>query len=57
MLHSPFTVTVKPESIDIGPALIPLVAESIVMFSAILFAFVLIIEFVPSQGVLVYFTA
>ena len=54
---SGLTVTVNPESICIGPALIPLLAESMVIFSAILFAFVLIIEFVPNQGVFVYFTA
>ena len=44
------SVTLNPESIVSGPELMAFVAESIVMFSAMFCAFVLIIELVPRNG-------
>jgi hypothetical protein len=46
----PFKIIVFPSAIVIGPADIPLVLAGIVMFSLIVFALVLIILAVPSDG-------
>ena len=50
MLQVPFTVTVFPSAIVIGPALIPLLEAGMVMFSLIVSALVRIIELVPKLG-------
>ena len=50
MLQVPLTVTVKLFAIVTGPKVPPLVLAGMVMFSLIVFAFVLTIELVPNDG-------
>ena len=50
MLQVPLTVTVKLFAIVTGPKVPPLVLAGMVMFSLIVFAFVLTIELVPKLG-------
>ena len=50
MLHVPFTVTVLPFAIVMGPALKPLLVEGMTMFSLMVVEFTLTIESVPNDG-------
>ena len=50
MLHVPFTVTVLPFAIVMGPALKPLLVEGMTMFSLMVVEFTLMIELAPRLG-------
>jgi len=50
MLHVPFTVTVNPSAMVMGPADMPLLVEGMVMSSEIVKLLTLIIESVPNEG-------